>query len=96
MNLTEPFLGTEAIAAGLVTRRTLRSRYVKMQRAHDIDRNVELAEFGWRIVHVGADMLRNRPWLVVRRGCDALRANGCPWVDSSGITARYSWIVLGP
>lgn len=62
------------------------------RRAHDIDKNVELAEMGWRIVHVGADMLRNRPWVLVHRTCDALRANGCTWVDECEIVPRYSWI----
>jgi hypothetical protein len=47
------------------------------QRAHDIDRAVELAEHGWIIVRVSADMLRYRPWVVVARVVEALRAAGC-------------------
>lgn len=62
------------------------------RRAHDIDKNVELAEMGWRVVRVGGDMLRNRPWVIVRRTCDALRANRCDWLDDCGVVPRYSWI----
>lgn len=62
------------------------------RRAHDIDKNVELAETGWRVVRVGGDMLRNRPWVIVRRACEALRANGCDWLDDCGVVPRYSWI----
>jgi very-short-patch-repair endonuclease len=52
------------------------------RRRHDIDRAVELAEHGWAIVRVSADMVHNRPWVVVARTVDALRSAGCPWLTS--------------
>jgi hypothetical protein len=55
------------------------------QRAHDIERAVELAEQGWIIVRVSADMLRYRPWMVAARTIDALRAAGCPWLAECGL-----------
>lgn len=62
------------------------------RRAHDIDKNAELAEMVWRVVHVDDDMLRRRPWVLVGKTCDALRANGCLWLDERGIHPRFSWI----
>ena len=62
------------------------------RRAHDIDKSVELAEMGWLVIRVGGDLLRNRPRVIVSRACDALRANGCDWLDDSGVVPRYSWI----
>lgn len=50
------------------------------RRAHDIDKGVELTEHGWIIVRVSADMLRYRPWVIVNRVVDALRAAGCKWL----------------
>ena len=48
------------------------------QRTRDIDRWAELEALGWRIVRVSADLLRNRPRLVIARVLDALRAAGAP------------------
>lgn len=45
MNLNGPFLGTEAIAAGLVTKRTLHSRYRKLHRNVYVPLDYELTAF---------------------------------------------------
>ncbi len=45
-------------------------------RAKDIDRTAELERRGWRLVRVGADLLRNRPDVVVERVRHALLAAG--------------------
>lgn len=47
-------------------------------RAKDIDRVAELERRGWRIIRVSADLLRNRPDVLVGRIREALRAAGCP------------------
>jgi REase_MTES_1575 len=47
------------------------------QRTWDIDRLAELEARGWTIVRVSADMLRNRPDVVVARVRHALLAAGC-------------------
>ncbi|MGA5463297.1 DUF559 domain-containing protein [Mycobacterium sp. NPDC050041] len=47
------------------------------QRTRDIDRHAELEALGWRIVRVGADMLRNRPRVILQRTRRALTAAGC-------------------
>jgi hypothetical protein len=47
------------------------------RRTRDIDRAAELAALGWRIVRVGANMLRNRPRLIVERTRAALVEAGC-------------------
>lgn len=47
-------------------------------RANDIERTAELERRGWRLVRVGADLLRHRPDVVVDRARSALRARGCP------------------
>lgn len=60
------------------------------RRAHDIDKSVELTEHGWTIVRVSADMLRYRPWVVVSRVVDALRAAGCPWLAECPLTTRFA------
>ncbi len=49
-------------------------------RANDIDRTAGLERRGWRLVRVGADLLRNRPDIVVDRARRALLAAGCPLV----------------
>lgn len=46
-------------------------------RAKDIDRAAELERRGWRIIRVSADLLRNRPDILVARIREALRAAGC-------------------
>ena len=46
------------------------------QRTKDIDRLAELEALGWRIIRVSATLLRNRPWVVVGRVLEALRAAG--------------------
>lgn len=48
------------------------------QRTWDIDRLAELQARGWVIVRVSADLLRNRPEVVVARIRHALCAAGCP------------------
>lgn len=47
------------------------------QRTRDIDRLAELEAHGWIIVRVSADLLRNRPDVVIARVRRALRAAGC-------------------
>lgn len=47
-------------------------------RAKDIDRAAELERRGWRIIRVSADLLRNRPDILIARIRGALRAAGCP------------------
>ncbi|MUL48327.1 hypothetical protein FZI85_14980 [Mycobacterium sp. CBMA293] len=48
------------------------------QRTRDIDQDVEYRDLGWRMVRVGADLLRNRQRVILARTRDALRAAGCP------------------
>jgi hypothetical protein len=60
------------------------------RRAHDIDRGVELTEHGWTIVRVSAQMLRYRPWVIVSRVVEALRAAGCQWLVECGVGERFS------
>jgi very-short-patch-repair endonuclease len=50
-----------------------------VQRAKDIDRLADLAALGWRIIRVSAEILRNRPQVIVSRTCQALRAAGAEW-----------------
>ncbi len=47
------------------------------QRSRDIDRLAELEAHGWAIVRVSAEMIRNRPDVVVARVHRALLAAGC-------------------
>ncbi|MFD3746672.1 DUF559 domain-containing protein [Nocardia sp. NPDC058633] len=53
------------------------------QRTKDIDRHAILAEHGWSIVRVGADLLRNRPHIVIDRVVAALSARGAQLDDGS-------------
>ena len=48
------------------------------QRTRDIDQNVEYQELGWRIVRVGADLLRYRQGTIISRTREALAAGGRP------------------
>lgn len=48
------------------------------QRTRDIEQNVEYQDLGWRMVHVGADLLRHRQRAIIARTRAALRAAGCP------------------
>lgn len=48
------------------------------QRTKDIEQDVEYRDLGWRVVRVGADLLRHRQGTVVARIRAALIANGCP------------------
>ncbi|WP_099021422.1 hypothetical protein [Mycolicibacterium palauense] len=57
------------------------------RRAHDLQRQVELADHGWTIVRVDAAMLRERRWLIVRRTVEALRRAGCTWLDECPLDA---------
>jgi len=56
-------------------------------RANDIERTAELERRGWRLVRVGADLLRHRPDVIVDRARSALLAAGCPLVTTL-VTAR--------
>ena len=51
-------------------------------RAKDIERTAELERRGWRLVRVGADLLRNRPDVIVERARRALLDAGCPLVSA--------------
>jgi hypothetical protein len=50
-----------------------------VQRARDIDQGVAYAELGWRIVRVGADLMRYREATVIGRTRAALQASGGPF-----------------
>jgi hypothetical protein len=49
------------------------------QRTRDIDQNVEYQDLGWRMVHVGADLLRYRQDTIIARTREALRSAGAPY-----------------
>lgn len=49
------------------------------QRTRDIDQGVAYAELGWRIVRVGADLLRHRQATVIARTRTTLQAAGAPY-----------------
>lgn len=49
------------------------------QHARDIDRLADLAALGWQIIRVSAEILRNRPHVIVSRTCEALHAAGAEW-----------------
>ena len=55
-------------------------------RARDIEKYADLAERGWVIVRVGADLLRYRQAVIVGRVCAALQNAGAQWP----VVARYS------
>ncbi|WP_156752527.1 hypothetical protein [Mycobacterium sp. ACS1612] len=61
-------MGSEALAARLVTRQMLRTRFVKLHHnADDIERLEFLADQGWIIVRVSSRQLRcDRPGIVRR------------------------------
>lgn len=46
-------------------------------RTHDIDRTAELQRRGWRLIRVSAELLRNRPDVVLARVREALTDAGC-------------------
>ncbi|MGV0834301.1 hypothetical protein [Mycolicibacterium thermoresistibile] len=48
------------------------------RRTRDIDQDVEYRDLGWRMVRVGADLLRNRQHTIIARTRTALRQAGCP------------------
>jgi hypothetical protein len=50
-----------------------------VQRARDIDQGVAYAGLDWRIVRVGADLLRYREGTVIERTRTALHASGAPF-----------------
>jgi hypothetical protein len=52
------------------------------RRNRDIDRYAELADQGWILIRVNADLLYRRPWVIVERTVAALRERGCPWLAS--------------
>ncbi|BBY06585.1 endonuclease domain-containing protein [Mycobacterium noviomagense] len=56
------------------------------RRAYDIDKHAELVAVGWRVVRVGANMLRYRHNVIVARTCAALREAGADWP----VIARFS------
>lgn len=49
------------------------------QRTKDIDQDAQYRELGWRLVRVGADLLKNRPRAVIDRTRHALQAAGAPY-----------------
>ncbi|ORA31762.1 hypothetical protein [Mycobacterium aquaticum] len=49
------------------------------QRTKDIDQAAEYRALGWRIVRVGADLLRHRQGTIIARTRAALRAAGAPY-----------------
>ncbi|KHO27037.1 hypothetical protein [Mycolicibacterium setense] len=49
------------------------------QRTRDIDQTVEYEDLGWRIVRVGADLLRYRQGTIIGRTRAALRSAGGPF-----------------
>lgn len=49
------------------------------QRTRDIDQDVEYRDLGWRIVRVGADLLRYREPVIIARTRAALRAAGADY-----------------
>jgi len=49
------------------------------QRTRDIDQNAEYRELGWRLVHVGADLMRTRHDIIIARTRAELRAAGAPY-----------------
>ncbi|OCB12386.1 hypothetical protein A5717_16960 [Mycolicibacterium porcinum] len=49
------------------------------RRTIDIDQNVEYRDLGWRIVHVGADLLRYRRRVIIERTRRALQDAGAPY-----------------
>lgn len=49
------------------------------QRARDIDQDVAYRDLGWRIVRVGADLMKYRQASVIGRTLAALRAAGAPY-----------------
>lgn len=54
------------------------------QRSRDIDRYADLAALGWILIRVNAEMLYQRPWVIVERVVAALRERGCAWLASVG------------
>lgn len=50
----------------------------RRQRARDLERYAVLEALGWRVVRVGAELLNDRPHVLVRRVLDKLRAAGAP------------------
>jgi hypothetical protein len=53
-----------------------------LRRSRDIDRYAELAALGWIIIRVNAEILYQRPWVIVERAVAALDERGCPWLAS--------------
>lgn len=49
------------------------------RRTKDIDQNAEYRELGWRLVHVGADLMRARHDIIIARTRTELRAAGAPY-----------------
>ena len=49
------------------------------RRTRDIDQNAEYRELGWRLVHVGADLMRTRHDIIIARTRAELRAAGAPY-----------------
>lgn len=87
---TSPFLGTEALALGTVTRRTLRSRYDRVHRDVYLAKGVELtavirAEAAWlwsgrqaTTAGFSASALYGTQWIDPRRPAEVYRRNGKP------------------
>jgi Protein of unknown function (DUF559) len=76
--MTEPFLGSEARAAGLVSRHELRSRYVALHRDVYVPRDAELTA----VLRAKACWLRSRRRGILA-GFSASALHGARWIDSS-------------
>jgi very-short-patch-repair endonuclease len=77
MALTSPFLGTEARASGIVTRRTLRSRHDQLHRNVYIAKGAEITP----VVRAEAAWLWSRRHATLA-GFSAAALHGTQWIDS--------------
>jgi hypothetical protein len=102
-----PFIGTEALAAGTVTRRTLASRHDMVYRNVYLRKGVDLpAECPlrrcsgpggltrncWVIIRVSRDLVRYRPHVFLARVRDAVRTAGWPHWRRIQLGAGISWL----
>jgi hypothetical protein len=78
MTMKEPFIGSAALAAGTLTRHTLRSQYVALHRDVYIARNTEPTA----VLRAKAAWLRSRGHGVVA-GLSASALHGAKWIDAS-------------
>jgi hypothetical protein len=78
MTMKEPFIGSAALAAGMLTRHTLRSQYVALHREVYIAENTEPTA----VLRAKAAWLRSRGHGVVA-GLSASALHGAKWIDAS-------------